>query len=151
MTSLQFLTLILHLFLGLAAVICSCAIWMMLQRQKFDLMGLQRVSMWAFVLMLLSWVTAASYYVSYYGRSVKPIILAGKYPWAHTVMTESKEHFFLFLPFLTLVLFFVLWTCGKQLQKDARLRFAVRALAGITAFLGIAVTLFGVVISGAVR
>lgn len=151
MTSLQFLTLILHVFLGIAAVVCSCAVWMMLLKQKPNVAKLRSVSGWAFLFTFLSWITAGYYYVTYYGTNIKAGILASKYAWAHSVLTESKEHFFLFLPFLTLILWLLFWAAEKQILREAGLQRAITMLAGITAILGIAAALFGVGISGAVR
>ncbi len=151
MSDLQFLSLILHIFLGVAAVICSYAVWMYLVRPKLHLHTLGRWSFWAFVLTVISWITGGYYYVTYYGKTVKPVILAGKYAWVHTIMTESKEHFFLLLPFLTLVLYLVIRFFPTEITEQPRVRSAIIWLAGIASVIGFAVTLFGVVISGAVR
>src|SRR3989344_2053413 len=52
------------------------------------------------ILFFASWIIGGYYYVQYYGPDVKPVINAGSEPWAHKVFTETKEHVFLFLPFL---------------------------------------------------
>ena len=48
----------------------------------------------------------------YYGGAVRRIIKEGDFPWAHLVFMEVKEHAFLLLPFmslvLTLIFFFIL-------------------------------------------
>jgi len=61
----------------------------------------------ALILFLTSWASGAYYYVIHYGKNVKPIIVAGSYPWAHTFFMEAKEHVFLIIPFLALVLWLV--------------------------------------------
>lgn len=151
MTILQELALIAHIFLGVAAVIFLYTVWLGLVHKQMRPAALRTRSMWAFVLTFLSWLTGAFYYVTYYGTAVKPVIKAGSYPWAHTIMTESKEHFFLFLPLLAFVLWMVVWAMGDRLQTEETLRRALAWVSAVTTCIGIAVTLFGVAISGAVR
>src|SRR3990167_655172 len=52
------------------------------------------------IFFFLSWFVGGFYYVSFYGSNVKPLIKEGPMPWAHSIFTETKEHVFLFLPFL---------------------------------------------------
>lgn len=149
MTQFQLVTLIAHDFLGVAAVIFSYAVWMQLVKQEPNFHSLRMTTLWAWILTMISWVTGGYYYLTYYGKTIRPLILAGKHPWAHSVMTEAKEHFFLFLPFLTFVLYLIIRTSHSAMMKDVRLKKTVTVLAAVIALLGIAVTLFGVAISGA--
>ncbi len=151
MNTLQLLALIAHDFLGLGAVILSYAVWMMLMKRPTNLLRAAKTAWWAFALIMTSWITGGYYYVTHYGSAVKPVIKSGKYPWAHTIITEFKEHVFLFLPVLTLVLAIILWMQREQKKTDAGMQRALIVLAGVTALIGIAITLFGVVISGAYR
>ena len=64
---------------------------------------------------------------------------------------ESKEHVFLFLPFLYLVLAIVISGFSDRLTAQPDLKKQLALLAAINAILGIIITLSGVVISGAVR
>src|SRR3989338_7951756 len=61
------------------------------------------ISVMGLILILSAWFVAGSYYTTTYGQEVKPIIKAGPEPWAHDIFTETKEHVFLFLPFLSLL------------------------------------------------
>lgn len=151
MSSLQVLTLVVHDILGLTAVILSYAQWMMLLKPTTNLPKLVRISWWASVLMVAAWVSSAYYYVSYYGASVKPIILKGRFAWAHTFFTETKEHLFLFLPVLTVVIALLVMAYGDRIVKENKLRTNVMVLSAIATTLGVLMTLFGVVISGAIR
>ena len=62
------------------------------------------------VFFMLSWIIGGYYYVSFYGPIIKPLILEGPQPWAHTVVMEAKEHIFLFLPFLAISDYFLIIT-----------------------------------------
>lgn len=151
MTTFQMLMLIVHVLTGVGAVILSYAVWMMLLKQMPNILRAAKAAWWAFALTVASWITGGYYYVVYYGTAVKPVIKAGKYPWAHTLMTEAKEHLFLFLPVLTFALAIVLWMQREREKTDKELQRALVVLAAVTVLLGIAITLFGVVISGAYR
>ena len=39
-----------------------------------------------FASFIISWISGAYYYVLYYGTAVKPVIVAGDYPWAHKII-----------------------------------------------------------------
>lgn len=53
---------------------------------------------------LLSWIIGGYYYVKTYGPMIKPVIKSGPTPWAHSIITETKEHIFLFLPFMAITI-----------------------------------------------
>ena len=69
----------------------------------------------------LSWLVGGFYYVSYYGSNVKPVIKGGPMPWAHLVITETKEHIFLFLPFLALLVFGLIYAHKEELAQGKRM------------------------------
>ena len=94
MSTLQLLTIILHVLFGLGAVILSYGVWMMLLKRAPHTLRAAKTAWWAFAFAITSWVTGGYYYVSYYGTAVKPVIKAGEFPWAHTIITETKEHIF---------------------------------------------------------
>ena len=94
----------LHAGLGEAGAIAL--IWVMVELLHPSEAGKRRaaVAAWlAVVALLAAWVSGGWYYVSEYGNAVKPIIKAGPLPWTHSIMMETKEHLFLFLPFLALL------------------------------------------------
>ena len=151
MTPVLKLALIGHVIGGLIALIFYYALVPSLVRKSLNLGFLTRFSLFGLVTLLISWVLAGYYYVTFYGQSVKPIIKSGKIPWAHNILMESKEHAFLFLPFLGLVLTTSLLFSKSDIAKDESLRKALAKLAFVLVFLGTAVTIFGVVISGAAK
>lgn len=149
---LQF-NLIGHIFLGLIGIIFFYAVLMLLfkpideKRLKF----LKLYSLLGFISFLLSWITGGYYYLYYYGDKVKPIIKAGSYPWAHTIIMETKEHIFLFLPFVALVIAVMFYLLGSNLEQNQKIKNSVIALSIITIVIGTLISLMGIIISGAVK
>lgn len=140
-----------HVLFGLLGVIYSYRVFFGLLREGANYRSLLRKSLWAVVSLVLSWFIGGYYYATYYGKAVRDVIKAGPYPWAHTVFMETKEHIFLIMPFIAVVVTVVLWAQGANLDKNPRLRKELALIAGVNAVLGIIVTLAGALISGAVR
>lgn len=151
MTTLITVTLVLHVLTGLAAGVAGYVIWTQLLREKFEPRTIRRWAYLGFFNIILSWITAAWYYVQYYGRNVKPLIIDGQYPWAHRFFTEWKEHVFLFLPVLAAVLLFATWKLSPDDPTSQARRKVLIPLAAVYTLIVIALTLSGVFISGAVR
>src|SRR3989344_8712170 len=72
----------------------------LLSGQPANLRRARRVAVVGLLALLLSWVLGGYYYVVHYGPEVKPLIKKGPMPWAHGIIMETKEHVFLFLPFM---------------------------------------------------
>ena len=68
----------------------------------------------------------------------------------HTILMETKEHVFLFLPFLTFTVFAVTYFAGKDFNSDKKLIFSIGALCFTVVSIALAIMFFGIVISGAV-
>src|SRR3990167_4489020 len=151
MTPILKLALIGHVFAGLVALIFYYAMIPNLIGKNPQLNFLKRLSLFGLVSLLVSWILAGYYYVTYYGQNVKPLIKSGQLPWAHSILMETKEHIFLFLPFLGLVLFTSLLFSKPDIAKNSSLQKALSILALTMVVLGTIVTIFGVVISGAVK
>lgn len=151
MTDLQRINLILHVLLGVVGVVASYAVWLALLKRTVNVVSARGWSLLAALSYVLSWLTGGYYYVTYYGSAVKPVIKAGAFPWAHTMFMEWKEHIFLFLPFLALVVFLALFFAGERVVGDQRLKRELATLGGVVSALGTIVALAGVVVSGAVR
>jgi glycopeptide antibiotics resistance protein len=81
------------------------------------------------VFLFLSWFTGGYYYVNIYGNNVKPLIKEGPFPWAHSIVTETKEHVFLFLPFLAILNYAAIKKYEKELVNDKKLEIQLRFLA----------------------
>ena len=143
--------LIAHVAIGLIGVMASYAVLMGLLQRKVSL-GFLKVAAWVATLSyFVTWFTGGYYYVFFYGKAVKPVIKAGAYPWAHTFVMETKEHLFLFLPVLAVVLLVLVTRCGVVFDTHQNLKKYTALLSALTVLLGVFMALAGVVISGAVR
>ena len=151
MTAILPQLLIVHVIIGLIGVMSSYAVLMGLLQRKVSLGFLKGASWLAVISYIIAWFTGGYYYVVFYGKAVKPVIKAGAYPWAHTFFMETKEHLFLFLPILAIVLVVLVTLCGQAFDTHPKLKKYTALLAALTASIGIFMALAGVVISGAVR
>lgn len=86
-----------------------------------------RVACFGAIFLFFSWLTGGYYYLTNYQATVKALIKAGPYPWAHSVVTEVKEHVFMFLPFLAVVAWGALKQYGMSLLGEDKKAF-VKAL-----------------------
>lgn len=98
-----------------------------------------------------AWLVGGIYYVVQYGTAIKPVIEQGTWPWTHGIFMETKEHIFLFLPFLGFATVVQLWQGAERLEKDSRLRGALYILAATTVFLGVLMTVMGYFVSSGFR
>lgn len=151
MNSFNLVNLVLHIMFGLLGVAASYGYLTNLTRLKLRLDFLKSMSAGAAVFYILSWLSGGWYYLYQYGPAVRAGIKAGRYAWAHAIFMESKEHVFLFLPILAVVLAVLTVVVGEQLEQHERLRRSLTWLAGVTVAIGLLVTVSGVAISGAVR
>lgn len=139
-----------HVVLGIIGIAALYAMTMALLRKIPSTTILRLSSVTALVSFVASWITGGIYYVLYYGGAVKPAILSGSNPFAHSFFMETKEHLFLFLPFFSLVLVAVSFFAGDLISKDTRVRYALCGISGLGVLIGIFSTLSGVIISGSV-
>ena len=149
MTPLLTTSLIVHVITGILAIGFVNIVLMHTMRKFISWPYLKKIAGWSVAFFLISWATAAYYYVVYYGGAVKPVILKGAYPWAHQIIMESKEHVFILLPFLAIAL----WLLTHYLEKttDDNAKRAGTTLAFVTLALGAIIAAAGVAISGAAR
>ncbi|MBI4159254.1 hypothetical protein HY500_03270 [Candidatus Woesearchaeota archaeon] len=103
------------------------------------------------ILFFMSWIVGGYYYVNYYGKNVKPIIKEGPVPWAHEIFTETKEHIFLFLPFLSILTLGLIHKSGKALIKDKKTRSSILTLTFLIVLIGLAMAVMGYLISTGAR
>lgn len=148
MTPLLKTLLTVHVLLGLVGVITSFMVTYLLIKPDIPKRFLRNAALVSLLSFIISWVAGGKYYLMYYGSQVKPLILKGKYPWAHTVFTESKEHLFLVLPFAALVILLIVWLKADSLGSDHDLRSRTMKLSLVTTAIGIIITLSGVLITG---
>ncbi|EKD79191.1 MAG: hypothetical protein ACD_41C00139G0001, partial [uncultured bacterium] len=116
-----------------------------LLRAQPHLRWLRRSSLATVLAWVGAWLAGGYYYVVYYGANVKSVIKAGQYGWAHSVFMEWKEHVFLFLPFLALVV----WLAVRKEPINAQPQLVW--LSGILWVLALLITGAGVLVSGAVQ
>src|SRR3989344_3354306 len=100
------------------------------------------------IFIFLSWIVGGYYYVNYY-KDVKPIIKEGPAPWAHGIAMETKEHIFLFLPFLAILTNALIRK--KDLIKDNKARRSALLLSGLIFLLAIAMAGLGFMVSSGAR
>ena len=111
---------------------------------------IKRIQIFAYmgtILIFISWIVGGYYYVNYYGPNVKPIIKQGSTPWVHSVIMETKEHVFLFLPFLALSVFLITFLLPGVMTREKNLKTAVAFLAfaaqSIALVVAVATVIFG--------
>lgn len=143
--------LILHVLLGLAGTLWYGAAWLEVERRVSLVSRVRHYAAFGFTAMLLSWITAALYYTGIYGRAVRPVILEGNYPWAHTFFMETKEHLFVFIPFVALAVTMLVYILGERIWQKPELQSLTAKLMGVVVVLGSLMAVMGVVASGAVR
>ena len=97
-----------------------------------------------------SWIAGGYYYVVYYGSLVKPVIKAGVAPWAHNIIMEAKEHIFLFVVPMAVVVLFIAFMNDEEIDRSGIRKMAVW-LSGIVAVLGLLIGAMGFIISAAAR
>lgn len=136
---------------GLLGVIALYAVWMSILKKTPSLTSLKISSLTALVSLLLSWFSGGYYYVTYYGDAVKPIIKGGDFPWAHLVFMETKEHVFLMLPFVAVVLAAAFWLQGDRALTDPKIKRSLAILAAVATVIGIFIALAGIIVSGGAR
>ena len=94
------------------------------------------------------WIAGGYNYLTVYGSQVKPLILAGLYPWVHEIIMEAKEHIFVFLPIIVLALSITLSIFdGDTFLSDAKLRRALTMIAFLALFMVLLMFLMGAIIS----
>ena len=142
--------LVWHILLGITAIVAFAGLPLLLKGKEFNARALKIYSLLSFLGLLGSWISGGYYYSSYYGKAIKPGIVKSTTPWVHTILMESKEHVFLFLPFLAFVVFILINFCTKELIANAKLKMNLILLCLLIVTLGIIITLSGIAISGTV-
>ena len=148
MTQTLSILLSVHIIIGVIGIIASYATLLWLFKKNISVRLLKISSITAFVAYITAWITGGYYYVVYYGSNVKPIIKDGPNPWAHSIIMETKEHIFLFLPLLAFVILLTVWFKGNNLQENRPLRNALALVVLITLIISVFMALGGVIISG---
>ncbi len=148
MTTVLAATLAIHVISGVVAIGIHNVVLMHLLKRVPNYVFVARMAWAAVWLFMLSWATSAYYYVTYYGSAVKPRILAGNTPFAHTLFMEAKEHIFLLLPFMAVSI--ALCVTYLRSYDDDALRKSTAILTLTALGYGIAITAAGMFISGSI-
>ncbi|AJF60294.1 MAG: hypothetical protein QT03_C0001G0806 [archaeon GW2011_AR10] len=142
----------LHAFLGEFGVIAFLWVFVeLLSPTEARLKRAKIASMIGVFLLFASWLVGGYYYVNVYGSEVKPLIKAGPEPWAHAIFTETKEHVFMFLPFLGVLILGLVSVYGNRLLQDTKARNAVLLLAIVVVVIGFSMAGMGYLISSGAR
>lgn len=103
------------------------------------------------ILIFISWIAGGYYYVNYYGPNVKPIIKKGSAPWVHSIVMETKEHVFLFLPFLAILVTGIIFKYNAELLENHRAKTSVLLLCALIILITLSIAGMGYLISTAAR
>jgi len=143
---------ILHAAAGeLGALLFLWVIIELKNRREDGYLRAKWVSFSGFVLLFISWFVSAVYYTGHYGNIVKPVIKEGNFAWVHGVIMETKEHVFIFIPILALLVFIIIastpnWAKDKEIPGKP-----IYALSILVIVLGFGMVSLGYIISAAAR
>lgn len=129
-------------------------IWVFVETLNPDIRKIKRAKIVALIgvlLIFLSWIIGGYYYVDDYGKNVKPIIKEGPQPWAHGIFMETKEHIFIFLPFLSILILAMLMKYGNELAENRNAKKAVLLLCLMTVIIGLLMLGMGYAVSSGAR
>ena len=103
------------------------------------------------VCLLSAWLAGGFYYVEVYGSHIKPAIKASEAKWVHSIVMEVKEHVFLFLPVLAVLIGGLLFRYDEELIRKEDARVTIVLLSGLVFLLGFAIAGMGAIISSGYR
>lgn len=137
-----------HVILGIVGIIAFYAVLIGVLKRTPSLTFLRASSVVSFLSIVASWFSGGYYYVVHYGGAVKPIIKGGDFPWAHLVFMEAKEHAFLILPFVALVLVLIFYLIGDRVFTEPKLKSSVVLLAAVATIIGTLIAIAGMIVTG---
>ena len=142
----------LHAWLGeFAALMFIWAFIELYSGADRNIIRARRAVLLGVVFLFAAWFAGGFYYVEFYGSGVKPLIKEGPFPWAHKVVMETKEHVFLFLPFLGLLAYGLMQRLGSRMAHDGRARVAALYAVGSVAAIAASMAFFGFLVSSGFR
>lgn len=118
------------------------ALEMLKPLNKISLRAVRIAAFFSLILIVVSWIIGGLFYINIYGPEIKPVIKETQ-PWIHNIVMESKEHIFLFIPFLIALLNVLVWS---NIERTRRM---ITTIIIISFILGIIITIMGFAISGA--
>ncbi len=148
MTTTLATVLIIHVITGITGIGMHNVVLMHLLKKSPNYVFVSRLAWSAVFAFILSFASSAYYYVTYYGTAVKPRILEGAMPSAHTFFMETKEHIFLVLPFVAISI--ALCTTYLRVNADDGLRKSTALLTLVALVIGAVVAASGILVSGSI-
>ena len=145
--------ILIGLHAGIGEIGALSFLWVFIELLSPNLQRVARAKVAAMigvVALFTSWIIGGYYYVTFYGANVKPAIKAGPMPWAHLVMTETKEHVFLILPFLAILILGLIHAHKEQLLKGERIK-SILILSLLVFLISMAMAGMGYMISSGFR
>jgi hypothetical protein len=122
------------------------ALWVFVETLNAGAQNAARIRKATFVTavcMIAAWTLGGYWYLHFYPAD-KALIMKGPWPWAHTLVMETKEHFF----FIPLILSFYLPIAARDdLHASSAARRMVLCAAMLIVLSGIAIEGFGAVIN----
>jgi len=103
-----------HIIIGLALIVFPIIILLYLNKKQ---MWIKPVSVFTAVLSWLLLLPSGILYLTFY-PATKTLIKAGSWPWAHSVVMETKEHWGLFIPLIVTVATGL--TCKGKLKEGRK-------------------------------
>ena len=147
-------SLLVGIHAGLGEIGIVAFVWVFVELLNPSKKSVQRAKIAALLgtlFMFASWIVGGYSYVNIYGITVKPIIKGGPMPWAHSIFMEVKEHVFLFLPFLSLIVFCLIKRYEKELISQKNARKAILLLCALIILIGALMAGMGYIISTGAR
>ena len=141
-------SLLVGLHAGLGEIGIFAFLWVLVEIINPDEKRIKRAKIVALIgtiFLFLSWTIGGFYYVNYYGENVKPLIKEGPKPWSHNIIMETKEHVFLFLPFLAILI-----TAGLFNYSD-KIKIGLIVLTILIILIGLTMAGMGYLISSGAR
>ena len=142
----------LHAWCGeFAALMFVWAFIELLTGQTANVRRARVATLFGTLFLVAAWVGGGYYYIEIYGSEVKPFIKDGPLPWAHGVAMETKEHVFLFLPFLGAMAWGIMQRFGHVMDSNRGARTAGLYATGAVALLSAFMALMGFLVSSGLR
>lgn len=109
---MDFFILLVIIHIGLGEFGGICFLWVAVETFNRKDEGLRRAKIFSTIgaiSAVSSWFAGGYYYVTHYGKMVKPVLIAesSNLKWAHKLIIEAKEHIFLLIPILAVATFLV--------------------------------------------
>lgn len=139
---------------GLGDLGSLCFLWVLVEIINAKEGGLKRArnaSLLGILGIFASWIVGGYYYVATYGSQVKPVITASQFKWAHSIVMETKEHIFLFLPILACLVWLILNSTDSWKSMTDKGRRSVGLLATLIFLIGFSMALMGFLIAVGAR